>query len=72
MPVPFRGSISVDIRDSEPDWTPVEPVKAPDGAPNLIYIVLDDVGFSASPAVEGSNGSHRSTEATQQKPPQVL
>lgn len=47
MPVPFRGTIKVDIRDSEPDWTPFEPAKAPDGAPNVVYIVLDDVGFSA-------------------------
>ena len=47
MPEPFRGSINVDIRDSEPDWAPFEPVKAPDGSPNVVYIVLDDVGFSA-------------------------
>ena len=43
----FKGTINVDIRDSEPDWAPFEPPKAPDGAPNVIYIVLDDVGFSA-------------------------
>ncbi len=47
MPVPFRGSIDVDIRDSEPDWTPFEPPRAPAAAPNVVYIVLDDVGFSA-------------------------
>jgi arylsulfatase A-like enzyme len=44
---PFRGTINVDIRDSVPDWSPFEPPKAPDGAPNVVYIVLDDVGFSA-------------------------
>ena len=44
---PFSGTINVDIRDSEPDWSPFEPPKAPDGAPNVLYIVLDDVGFSA-------------------------
>jgi arylsulfatase A-like enzyme len=44
---PFRGTINVDIRDSEPDWTPFEPPKAPDGAPSVVYIVLDDVGYSA-------------------------
>ena len=43
----FKGTINVDIRDSEPDWTPFEPPRAPDGAPNVLYIVLDDVGFSA-------------------------
>jgi arylsulfatase len=44
---PFKGVINVDIRDSTPDWAPFEPPKAPDGAPNVVYIVLDDVGFSA-------------------------
>jgi len=37
----------LDIRDSVEDWTPFVPPKAPDGAPNVIYVVLDDVGFSA-------------------------
>jgi arylsulfatase A-like enzyme len=44
---PFKGTINVDIRDSVPDWTPFEPPRAPDGSPNVIYMVLDDVGFSA-------------------------
>ena len=47
MPARFRGQINVDIRDSQPDWTPFEPSRAPDRAPNVLYIVLDDVGFSA-------------------------
>ena len=47
MSEPFKGTINIDIRDSVPDWTPFEPPKAPDGAPNVVYIVLDDVGYSA-------------------------
>ena len=47
MSKPFKGVVNVDIRDSEPDWEPFEPPKAPDGAPSVVYIVLDDVGFSA-------------------------
>jgi arylsulfatase A-like enzyme len=47
MPVPFKGQINVDIRDSEPDWTPYEPPRAPADAPNVLMVVLDDVGFSA-------------------------
>jgi arylsulfatase A-like enzyme len=43
----FGGKVNVDIRDSVPDWTPFEPPKAPDGSPNVVYIVLDDVGYSA-------------------------
>jgi arylsulfatase A-like enzyme len=47
MSIPFKGVINVDIRDSEPDWAPFEPPRAPDGAPSVLFIVLDDVGFSA-------------------------
>jgi len=47
MSKPFEGTINLDTRDSVPDWEPyVQPV-APAGAPNVLYIVLDDVGFSA-------------------------
>jgi arylsulfatase A-like enzyme len=44
---PFKGTINIDIRDSTPNWAPFGPPKAPDGAPNVVFIVLDDVGFSA-------------------------
>jgi arylsulfatase A-like enzyme len=47
MAKPFKGRVSVDIRDSVEDWSPFEPPKAPEGAPSVVYIVLDDVGFSA-------------------------
>ncbi len=47
MSKPFQGVINVDIRDSIPDWAPFEPPKARDGAPSVLHIVLDDVGFSA-------------------------
>ena len=49
----FKGTINNDIRDSVPDWSPFEPPKAPDGAPNVVYIVLDDVGFSAMSSYGG-------------------
>ena len=53
MSKPFKGTINVDIRDSVPDWEPFEPPKAPDGAPSVVYIVLDDVGFSAMSSYGG-------------------
>jgi arylsulfatase len=43
----FKGRIDVDNRDSVPDWEPYLQPTAPEGAPNVLYIVLDDVGFSA-------------------------
>jgi arylsulfatase A-like enzyme len=44
---PFKGIVNVDIRDSVPDWEPYTQPIAPEGAPNVLYVVLDDVGFSA-------------------------
>jgi arylsulfatase A-like enzyme len=44
---PFKGVINLDVRNSVPDWEPYEQPKAPDGAPNVLIIVLDDTGFGA-------------------------
>jgi arylsulfatase len=41
----FKGRISLDIRDSEPDWAPFLPPKAPDGAPNVLLLSWDDLGY---------------------------
>jgi hypothetical protein len=46
MTEPFRGLVNLDIRDSVSDWSPYEQPKAPSGTPNVLYIVLDDVGFA--------------------------
>lgn len=54
MAKPFKGTINAGIRDPEPDWTPFEPPVAPCGAPSVLYIVLDDVGFSGDLAREQS------------------
>ena len=43
----FNGVINEDMRDSVPDWGPFKQPKVPEGAPNVLYIVWDDVGFSA-------------------------
>src|SRR3954465_12538815 len=43
----FRGTVNIDIKDSTPDWGPYTQPIAPEGAPSILYIVLDDVGFSA-------------------------
>jgi arylsulfatase A-like enzyme len=43
----FKGTIDIDDRNSVPDWEPYLQPAAPPGAPNVLYIVLDDTGFSA-------------------------
>jgi arylsulfatase A-like enzyme len=43
----FKGTIKLDIRDSTPDWGPYTPKKAPQGAPNFLFILYDDTGLAA-------------------------
>jgi arylsulfatase A-like enzyme len=42
---PFKGKIGRTIDESTSDWPPL--ARAPKGAPNVLYIVLDDVGYAA-------------------------
>jgi arylsulfatase A-like enzyme len=39
----FKGTIGQTYKDSTPDKIPL--IKAPDGAPNVLYILIDDAGF---------------------------
>ena len=43
----FKGVINLDARDSVPDWEPYLQPAAPEGAPNVLMIIWDDVGFGA-------------------------
>ncbi len=43
----FRGKVELDVRDSEPDWSPYVQPQAPEGAPNVLMIVWDDIGYGA-------------------------
>jgi arylsulfatase A-like enzyme len=47
MSKPFKGTVNVDIRESVPDWEPFLQPQAPPGAPNVLMIVWDDVGYGA-------------------------
>ena len=50
-PAPFRGVIDLRAKDSKPDFP--RPVQAPAGAPNVLLVLLDDVGFGASSTFGG-------------------
>ncbi len=44
---PFKGVIKLDVRDSVADWEPYLPTKAPEGAPNVLFVLYDDTGLAA-------------------------
>jgi len=53
---PFKGVIKLDVRDSVADWEPYTPARAPEGAPNILFVLYDDTGLAAwSPFGGGIN-----------------
>jgi arylsulfatase A-like enzyme len=56
LPVPDQpnaGQVTYDAKDPDTAFPPIEPLRAPAGAPNVLVILLDDVGFGASSAFGG-------------------
>ena len=56
LPIPDRpayGLITYDAKDPETAFPPIEPLVPPKGAPNVLIVLLDDVGFGASSAFGG-------------------
>ena len=50
---PYDGPVYEDAKDPEATFPPIEPLRPPAGAPNVLVILLDDVGFGASSAFGG-------------------
>jgi arylsulfatase A-like enzyme len=56
LPIPDRryaGLIMYDAKDSDSSFPPIEPLRPPAGAPNVLVVLLDDVGFGAASAFGG-------------------
>ena len=56
LPIPDRpkfGHTTYDAKDPETNFPPIEPLLPPEGAPNVLIVLLDDVGFGASTAFGG-------------------
>lgn len=48
---PFKGKIGTTYKESQPDFP--KPIKAPAKAPNILLVLLDDVGFGQTSAFGG-------------------
>ena len=35
----FNGKIALDVRDSKPDWEAYTPKRAPEDAPNILFVL---------------------------------
>jgi len=45
-PEQFKGVIKLDVRESTADWNPYIRKKAPEGSPNILFILYDDTGLA--------------------------
>jgi arylsulfatase A-like enzyme len=50
---PYEGLITYDAKDPDTAFPPIEPLRPPAEAPNVLVVLLDDVGFAASSAFGG-------------------
>jgi arylsulfatase len=56
LPIPDRphvGLVTYDAKDPATRYPPISPIRPPAGAPNVLVVLLDDVGFGASSAFGG-------------------
>jgi arylsulfatase A-like enzyme len=56
LPIPDvapRGTVTYDARDPDTAFAPITDLRPPKGAPNVLVILIDDVGFGASSAFGG-------------------
>jgi arylsulfatase A-like enzyme len=56
LPIPDRphvGLVTYDAKDPDTAFPPIEPLRPPAGAPNVLVVLIDDCGFGASSAFGG-------------------
>jgi arylsulfatase len=56
LPIPERkhvGLTTYDAKDPDTAYPPIEPIRPPKGAPNVLVVLLDDAGFGSSSAFGG-------------------
>ena len=50
---PYDGPVFEDAKDPEAKFPPIEPLRPPAGAPNVLIVLIDDAGFGCSSAFGG-------------------
>src|SRR4051794_28299489 len=56
LPMPHRphiGLTTYDAKDPDTAFPPIEPLRPPEGAPNVLIVLLDDAGFGSSSVFGG-------------------
>jgi arylsulfatase A-like enzyme len=50
---PYAGEVLYDAKNPDSKFPPIEPLRPPAGAPNVLIVLIDDVGFGSSSAFGG-------------------
>ena len=50
---PHEGLITYDAKDPATSFPPIEPLRPPEGAPNVLIVLLDDAGLRRVERVRG-------------------
>src|SRR5215211_6566667 len=50
---PYAGPVLYDANDPAAVFPPIQEIRPPQGAPNVLVVLIDDVGFGASSAFGG-------------------
>ncbi len=56
LPIPdkaYAGAILYDAKNPDAKFPPIQPIRPPEGAPNVLIVLIDDVGFGTSSAFGG-------------------
>ena len=51
--LPHVGLTTYDAKDPDTSYPPIKPLRPPEGAPNVLIVLIDDVGFGATSAFGG-------------------
>jgi len=51
--LPRPGLVTYDAKDPDTAFAPIEELRPPAGAPNVLVVLIDDVGFGAASAFGG-------------------
>ena len=60
LPIPDRSPVNLttyDAKDPDTSFPPIKPLRPPEGAPNVLVVLLDDVGFGASRTFGGPSNT---------------
>jgi arylsulfatase A-like enzyme len=50
---PYQGTPPLDAKDPDATFPPIEPLRPPAGAPNVLIVLIDDAGFGSSSSFGG-------------------